>query len=453
MSITPQTQALLLLTGRFGDRAGAMPASRPLDDAQWTQLAAWLKKRGLQPGDLLAEGASMHLAAWDDLALPASRIIALLEHRAVLAHSIERWDAAGIWAIGRADPDYPKRLKRRLRGDAPPVLFGHGDRASLNRGGLALLIGEDAATATRDFARRLAAQVSRPLSAIVGAGELDNPVLRDGLAPGGYLVVVLRGGLLRTVTRGTERHGGTVDGDRLLLVSAAAPDRAVDEVAGAEAVAERCLYGLSDAAILLGRRREGDRAAGLAEALEHAWVPIWVAGTDHEARRLLRLGAHPWPGAETPLRMLLTPPHPAPGPHPGHTLRPDDGDSFAGLPPIANPGPVLVQAAGFAEQLPALKAPEGGQARARLSLVPPAAARSAPAQVSPSAAGAALFDAFVAQLTPLLGRRPLTPEAIAEALELAPAQVELWLQRAERAGFVHRDTANRLYQVRHPGRS
>lgn len=433
MSITPQTQALLLLTGRFGEAPEAVSGGQPLDDAQWTRLAGWLKKRGLQPGDLLADGAPGYLAGWDDPAVPASRIIELLDRRALLASAIERWTTAGIWAIGRADPDYPKRLKRRLRGDAPPVLFGSGDRALLNRGGIALLIGEDAAAATRDFARRLGDQTANPLSAIVGEAELDNQVLRDGMARSGQLVVVLRGGLLRAVAR---------EPGRMLLVSAAAPDGPAD---ASDLVAERCLYGLSDAAILLGRRREGDRAAGLAEALERAWVPVWVAGTDHEARRLLRLGAHPWPGAETPLRMLLTPPRPAADASAGPQRRPDD-DSFAGLPPLANPGPVLVGAAGFAEPLHPLKAPEGGQPRPRLRLVPPSA-EHAPVQAPPAGV---LFDAFLAQLMPLLGRRPLAPEAIAEALELTPSQAELWLRRAEQAGTLHRDATNRLHRVQRP---
>ena len=442
MSITPQTQALLLLTGRFGDPAHDASDSRALDDAQWTQLAGWLKKRGLQPGDLLADNAPGYLAEWDDPAVPAAQILALLGQRAVLASAIGRWTAAGIWAIGRADPDYPKRLKRRLRGDAPAVLFGSGDRALLNRGGIALIVGEDAAVATRDFARRFAEQpATSQLSAIVGESELDNRMLRDGLAPGGQMIAVLRGGLL----------GAAQATGRLLLVSAAAPDHPADALATTETAAERCLYGLSDAAILLGRRREGDRAAGLAEALERAWVPVWVQGTDHEARRLLRLGAHPWPGAETPLRMLLKPPaRPIPDSSPGLARRPDDDNSFAGLPAITNPGPVLVGANGFAEQQPALKAPEGGQTRPRLRLVPPIT-RQAPIQPSPSGAAAALFNAFMAQLMPLLGRRSLAPEAVAEALELSPSQVELWLRRAEQAGAVHRDTANRLYQVRRPG--
>jgi len=38
-----------------------------------------------------------------------------------------------------ADASYPKRLKTRLKEDAPPVLYGCGDVALLENGGLAVV--------------------------------------------------------------------------------------------------------------------------------------------------------------------------------------------------------------------------------------------------------------------------------------------------------------------------
>ena len=51
---------------------------------------------------------------------------------------MERWRARAIWVVTRADADYPRRLKGRLRGNSPPVLYGCGDPAFLDGGGLAV---------------------------------------------------------------------------------------------------------------------------------------------------------------------------------------------------------------------------------------------------------------------------------------------------------------------------
>jgi len=52
------------------------------------------------------------------------RLAALLGRRFLLSQSVERWSARRIWVISRADPACPKRLKTRLKEDAPPLLYG-----------------------------------------------------------------------------------------------------------------------------------------------------------------------------------------------------------------------------------------------------------------------------------------------------------------------------------------
>ena len=62
-----------------------------------------------------------------------------------------------LWVVTRADPDYPRRLKTRMRGNAPPVLYGCGDRTILESGGLAVVgsrnVGEDLIEYAEDVGR------------------------------------------------------------------------------------------------------------------------------------------------------------------------------------------------------------------------------------------------------------------------------------------------------------
>ena len=61
-----------------------------------------------------------------------------------LGLALEKWQRAGLWVMTRSDEDYPFRLKSRLKYDAPPVLFGCGNRQLLDRGGIAVVGSRDA---------------------------------------------------------------------------------------------------------------------------------------------------------------------------------------------------------------------------------------------------------------------------------------------------------------------
>ena len=69
------------------------------------------------------------------------RIGQLIQRGFLLSQALERWQARAIWVVSRADPGYPRRFKRRLGKNAPPVLYGCGDadllESGAGRGGIA----------------------------------------------------------------------------------------------------------------------------------------------------------------------------------------------------------------------------------------------------------------------------------------------------------------------------
>lgn len=446
MSISTQTQALLLLSGRFGGadpglaRPGGQTGPSPLDEAEWDRLSGWLKKRGLSPADLLNGGAD-RLAGWTGTSPSSERVRGLLEREPVLSACLERWEAAGIWAIGRTDPDYPKRLKRRLRTVAPAVLFGSGDRSVLNRGGIALVGGEPAATEAVDFAERFAGHAAGAELSVLSCSRnaVEECALNGSLARGGIAIAVLSGNLMRAVADGGPREAA--EAGRLVLVSPCEPE--APPVPAASGPVGRCLYGLADAALLVGAGQDGGAWASAVEAIEQEWVPLWVRGEGQEAARLLRMGAHPLPADDAPPRTLLTPPLRA-APTPGSHRRLDLGQqapfepaaTFASAPP----GPSLV---GFAEPAPIFGQDPPDHAPPRgshLRLVPSP-------EPAPPPPAAPLFDAFTAELLLLLGDGTMAADAVTAALDLTEAQSEVWLRRAEMAGSVQLDAATGRYRA------
>lgn len=447
MFISAQTQALLLLTADLGGDGH----DAPLDALSFDRLTVWLKKRSLQPADLLQPDRAAKLGGRASGPVTLERIDALLSRGPVLAAALERWQAAGLWVIGRSDPDYPRRLKRRLRTDAPPLLFGCGDRTLLNRGGIALAGGDAGASETVGFAARFATQAAGAgLAAISGGNNpIEEAALLGSLARGGGAIAVLPDQLLGAATTG-RLHRPAGDG-QLVLVSEVAPEARSATGSG------RCLFGLSDAALLVAVGRESRRWADAIQAIEQGWVPLWVRPADPEAPRLMRLGAHAMPGDEVVPRTLLTPPPVAP-------TRRSDGlrfDQDRSIPAgemafVTPPAPSLV---GFAEPAPTFgtDAPPtfGADAatqppdarRAHLRLVASEARAATPAAIEQIArpSSPALFEIFARRLAELLADEPLSAWRIADALELVEPQAEAWLRRAEADGQVRHDPVTRLY--------
>lgn len=122
--LTPNTQAILLLTAPL--IAGRGETSRSLLSlSEYNRLARILREKQKQPADLIGPDAQ---ALIELCAQPfgRERLDTLLGRGFLLSQAVERWNARA-WVISRADSRYPKRLKARLKEDAPPLLYGCGE--------------------------------------------------------------------------------------------------------------------------------------------------------------------------------------------------------------------------------------------------------------------------------------------------------------------------------------
>src|SRR5688572_12869077 len=120
--LSPNTKAILLLTAPL--IAGRDSTSSDLlSPGEYKRLARHLRELQRQPADLVTPEAADLLRACQPV-IDEGRLSRLLARGFLLSQVIERWHARSIWVVSRADADYPRRLKTRLREDAPAVLYG-----------------------------------------------------------------------------------------------------------------------------------------------------------------------------------------------------------------------------------------------------------------------------------------------------------------------------------------
>jgi predicted Rossmann fold nucleotide-binding protein DprA/Smf involved in DNA uptake len=289
---TPDTQALLLLLSRLG-QSRAEPA--PLTAKDYDRLALWLQHQGLRPGDLLRAEGRTRLRQGAVRFVEEARLEALLDRGGALGLALEGWLTKGLWVIGRGDPDYPRRLKQKLRREAPPLLFGAGARSGLDAGGVAIVGSRAADVAAIQFTQRLAQRCARAGLVTIsgGAKGVDREAMAAALAAGGHVIGVLPGDLERAALEKSFRKA--LEDERMTLLSPYDPGARFTVWSAMDR--NKDVYALSDFGVVVSSDFDkGGTWAGALENLQARWVPLFVRaepGTLEGNPRLVERGGIP----------------------------------------------------------------------------------------------------------------------------------------------------------------
>jgi DNA processing protein len=297
--LTTNTQAILLLTAPL--IAGRNEASTDLLTlTEYNRLARILREKQKQPADLIGPdgGETIRVCA---AVFGGERLESLLGRGFLLSQAVDRWNARAIWVVSRADASYPPRLKTRLKEDAPPVLYGCGEAALLDTGGLAVVgsrhVDEELISCTENVGK-LAAQAGFTL--ISGAARgIDRAAMRGALLAGGTAAGVMADSLEQGALARDNREA--LMDHKLALISPYDPAAGFN--VGHAMQRNKVIYALADAALVVTSDFEkGGTWAGAIEQLGKLhFVPVFVrdgvnAGKGNAA--LLQHGALLWPNPQ-----------------------------------------------------------------------------------------------------------------------------------------------------------
>lgn len=432
MSISEQSQAVLLLTAWFSKPGKGEP--KPLTPKEWGRFALWLKEQGLSPEVLLRAGdVTATLSGWSDKTVGTQRIHSLLERAGALGIALEKWQRAGLWVMTRSDPDYPARLKRRLRTDAPPVLFGSGNRQLLDQGGIAVVGARNANEEDLAFTTRLGGTIALQGRTVVsgGARGVDEAAMLGALEQDGTAIGILADSLLKTSNSAKYRRA--LMDKNLVLVSPFNPEAGFD--VGNAMARNKYIYSLSDAAIIVSASEgKGGTWSGAVEALKHAWVPTWVKAHPEPQSgnaALVRLGAR-WLEGEPSMDALVSSVEGTQSSLPTPT-------AAISQPLDLNPQPEGQAPQGVAETVESYPVAE--------PKVSEPAELPQDADVMPDLASMSLYEHFFRKFAIETRNEPLTAEALQERLEINKSQLTDWLKRGMADGQIEKLGKPVRYQV------
>lgn len=273
LQISDDTQATLLLCGRFGVQR--QMSTEPLTPSEYNVIASWLLDHELRPADLLSLGITPMREDLPPKKLDLDRIETLLNRGASMALALESWTNNGLWLIGRSDETYAQQLKTKLKQNAPPLLYGAGNQDLLSKGGLAIIGSRDVDEEGLYFTNQVAVLCARQGIQVIsgGARGVDREAMTAALDEGGEVVGVL-GNSLMTVAR-SKRYRDAIGDRRLVLISAFDPDAGFN--VGNAMARNKHIYALSTWALVINSTlNKGGTWTGATENLRHKWTPLFV---------------------------------------------------------------------------------------------------------------------------------------------------------------------------------
>jgi predicted Rossmann fold nucleotide-binding protein DprA/Smf involved in DNA uptake len=334
----------------------------------------------------------------------------LLARGFLLGQAVERWQTRAIWVVSRADGEYPKRLKARLRDDTPPVLYGCGDAAILGTGGLAVVGSRNVDDVLIQYTEGVVLLAAKARCTIVsgGARGIDQAAMRHALEAGGKVAGVSADSLERAALN-REHRNFLMDG-QLVLISPYDP--AAGFSVGHAMQRNKLIYALADTALVVNSDYEkGGTWAGAIEQLEKLrLVPVYVRSNGETGKgleALRRRGALPWPNPVTPEELAAVM---AGQVHPQNEAQDRDR-------------PIVSTALESAQQREA-------QNETRQTDKPQPSSALA-TTTTPAEELFAKVRSLLEQMNP-----PKTDAEVALELEVSPSQAKLWLQRLVKDGVL-----------------
>lgn len=251
---------------------GVVAEMKPLENKEWANVSEKLIKNKKSPKDLFDFSMDEFLSVLDIYdEKEIQRYKTLLERSSSLAFELENLDKQGIKVVTRASSLYPRRLKKLLGQQSPPLFYYSGDLSLLNCKCIGFVGSRD--VKDNDI-KKLKSLVAKALSkgyGVVsgGAKGVDSIATEECLNSGGIAIEFLSESMIKKLKN--HNISQFIREKRLLLLSAVKPDAGFN--AGNAMQRNKYIYAQSVATFVIkANYNQGGTWNGALENLKKAWV-------------------------------------------------------------------------------------------------------------------------------------------------------------------------------------
>ena len=242
----------------------------PLEPKEYSSFAGLLASKKINPEDLLGFDRLEFLTKLEVSEEQADRLVRLMERSASLSFEISRYESMGISIVTRADTEYPKKLKKKLRNSCPPLFYTAGDLSVLDRPAIGFVgsrtVNDDDTAFTRNTVRKTLSQGFAVVSG--GAKGCDMIAEEEALSSGGNAIAFLSDSMLRKLKN--NRTIQAVQQGKLTLLSVVKPDAGFQT--GVAMMRNKYIYAQSEAAVVIkADYNKGGTWSGATENLRNRW--------------------------------------------------------------------------------------------------------------------------------------------------------------------------------------
>lgn len=308
-SISEQTKTILLLTAPLVVGKSDRDGPKILTPTEYNKLATRLIELGKKPMDLMSAQDDLFEAISE--VIDVERLKQLLDRGLLMSQAINQWQSRGIWVVSRAEATYPQRLKAKLKKHAPPLIYGCGDPALLDSGGLGIVGSRKVDDVITTFVEDAAVLAAHSGYSVVsgGARGVDQIAMLAALKVEGTVVGALAENLSRAVV--VPHFRDAIKARALVLISAVDPNMGFN--VGNAMARNKLIYALSDAGLIANADYEkGGTWAGAIEQINRfKCCPVYVRTaqrTPKGNKALIERGAIAWPAPDnaTAFQQMMT---------------------------------------------------------------------------------------------------------------------------------------------------
>ena len=422
-NLGPDTQAVLLLCGALGRNDRDL---QPLTPGQYNVFAAALHALGKRPGDLLGASGLDDTLIREVCAVQNTNgrvksagpdwIAALLRRGVTLSVALDKWASYGVRVVSRADEAYPERLRKHLGAKAPALLYYAGNAALLSGGGMAFVgsrdISEKAADVLRGVVRGCVDLGKNIVSG--GARGADQTAMQEAFSAGGKVIGALPCDLRKACLDPSNRDA--LAGGNALLFSAFDPEVRPFSYGSVAMDRNKYIYGMADACFV-------------AQSAKGTKSGTW-SGADEELKNRERNPVYVYLGEDPSEGCVDLANRGAIVWDPGKTVAENLSGSAERKKPVAFRQDDLFSGSWAEESAARFGNAEKPEARIR-------AKSAVPNGSDPKTPYSVFLDAL-AEILASPRKETDAKKRLGSTLDLVPAQVKRWLEKAVQQGFVVR---------------